>query len=111
MQTNTSILTFPNDLPRAVSLIQSGECVAVKTETVYGLAADASNENAVKAIFKAKGRPASNPLIVHIASIDDMEKWARDIPERAYLLAKHYWPGPLSLLLKKQPWVSDTEGV
>lgn len=108
MQTNTSILTFPNDLPRAVSLIQSGECVAVKTETVYGLAADASKENAVRAIFKAKGRPASNPLIVHIASIDDMDKWARDIPERAYLLAKHYWPGPLSLLLKKQPWVSDT---
>ena len=82
--------------------------MAIKTETVYGLAADASNEDAVKAIFKAKARPATNPLIVHIASINDMEKWARDIPSQAYFLAEKYWPGPLSLLLKKQPWVSDT---
>ncbi|WP_334027625.1 L-threonylcarbamoyladenylate synthase [Alteromonas sp. P256] len=108
MQPTTPILHFPNDLAQATAFIKAGECVAIKTETVYGLAADASNEDAVKAIFKAKARPATNPLIVHIASIADMKKWARDIPSRAYLLAEKYWPGPLSLLLKKQPWVSDT---
>lgn len=108
MQPTTPILHFPNDLALATAFIKAGECVAIKTETVYGLAADASNEDAVKAIFKAKARPATNPLIVHIASIADMKKWARDIPSRAYLLAEKYWPGPLSLLLKKQPWVSDT---
>lgn len=108
MQPKTPILHFPNDLAQATALIKAGQCVAIKTETVYGLAADASNEDAVKAIFKAKARPATNPLIVHIASIDDMKKWAKDIPSRAYLLAEKYWPGPLSLLLKKQSWVSDT---
>ncbi|WP_269517489.1 L-threonylcarbamoyladenylate synthase [Alteromonas sp. BMJM2] len=108
MQPTTPILHFPNDLAQATAFIKAGECVAIKTETVYGLAADASNEDAVKAIFKAKARPATNPLIVHIASIADMKKWARDIPSRAYLLAEKYWPGPLSLLLKKQPWVSNT---
>jgi L-threonylcarbamoyladenylate synthase len=108
MQSITPILHFPNDLAQATAFIKAGECVAIKTETVYGLAADASNEDAVKAIFKAKARPATNPLIVHIASVADMKKWARDIPSQAYLLAEKYWPGPLSLLLKKQPWVSDT---
>jgi len=108
MQPTTPILHFPNDLAQATAFIKAGECVAIKTETVYGLAADASNEDAVRSIFKAKARPATNPLIVHIASIADMKKWARDIPSKAYLLAEKYWPGPLSLLLKKQPWVSDT---
>ena len=108
MQPTTPILHFPNDLAQATAFIKAGECVAIKTETVYGLAADASNEDAVRSIFKAKERPATNPLIVHIASIADMKKWARDIPSKAYLLAEKYWPGPLSLLLKKQPWVSDT---
>ena len=108
MNKTTLTLSFPEDIDTAAKLIQKGECVAVKTETVYGLAGDANNPLAIESIFQAKARPASNPLIVHIADIDDMVKWARDIPESAYQLANAYWPGPLSILLKRQSWVSDS---
>lgn len=107
MNKDTLTLSFPSDISRAATLIDAGECVAIKTETVYGLAADATNEQAIAKIFKAKGRPNSNPLIVHITSVADMPKWAKDIPDVAYQLANAFWPGPLSLLLKKQHWVLD----
>lgn len=108
MNKTTLTLSFPEGIDTAAKLIRDGECVAVKTETVYGLAGDATNPDAIAKIFHAKARPASNPLIVHIANLDDIAKWARDVPDLAYQLAKAYWPGPLSILLKKQSWVSDS---
>ncbi|BAD85137.1 putative translation factor Sua5p homolog [Thermococcus kodakarensis KOD1] len=86
----------------AARLILEGKLVAFPTETVYGLGADALNEGAVRRIFEAKGRPADNPLIIHIASIDDLEKVAREVPEKAKLLAERFWPGPLTLVLPKR---------
>nr|WP_245250246.1 L-threonylcarbamoyladenylate synthase [Thermococcus stetteri] len=86
----------------AARLILEGKLVAFPTETVYGLGADALNENAVRRIFEAKGRPADNPLIIHIASISDLEKVAREVPEKAKLLAEKFWPGPLTLVLPKR---------
>ncbi len=83
-------------------LIIEGKLVAFPTETVYGLGADALNESAVRRIFEAKGRPADNPLIVHIAEFDDLKKLAREIPEEAKLLAERFWPGPLTLVLPKR---------
>lgn len=77
------------------------------TETVYGLAADASNPAAVAKIFAAKGRPADHPLIVHIGDIAQLERWAREIPPAAHALAQQFWPGPLTLILKRQAGVSD----
>lgn len=85
----------------AETILKEGGTVAVPTETVYGLAADASNPAAVAAIFAAKGRPTTHPLIVHIASVGELEHWAVDIPEQAYKLAVAFWPGPLTLLLNK----------
>jgi len=95
-----------DDLSTAEAILRAGGTVAVPTETVYGLAADATKPDAVAAIFTAKGRPADHPLIVHIASVDDLEKWAVDIPDHAYTLASSFWPGPLTLLLKKAAQVS-----
>ncbi len=92
-----------NDLNRAVQLLQQGECVAVPTETVYGLAADARNAKAVQGIFRAKGRPANHPLIVHLASAEHLPEWAINIPAEAWQLADAFWPGPLTLLLHKAP--------
>ncbi|NJE53631.1 L-threonylcarbamoyladenylate synthase [Thermococcus sp. 21S9] len=83
-------------------LIIEGKLVAFPTETVYGLGADALNENAVRRIFEAKGRPADNPLIVHIADFNDLKKLAREIPEEAKLLAERFWPGPLTMVLPKR---------
>lgn len=91
------------DIELAKQILASGELVAIPTETVYGLAADASNPEAVKKIFAAKGRPANHPLIVHIGSVEQLSDWARDIPEQAYTIAKAFWPGPVTLLLNKAP--------
>jgi L-threonylcarbamoyladenylate synthase len=93
------------DLTRAVELLRAGELVAFPTETVYGLGADASNPAAVAKIFAAKGRPQDHPLIVHIPGVEHLERWAREIPEKAYALAKAFWPGPLTMILKRQPEV------
>jgi L-threonylcarbamoyladenylate synthase len=95
------------DIERAVALLWQGELVAFPTETVYGLGADASNPDAVARIFTAKGRPADHPLIVHIPSAEHLEQWARDIPETARVLAQAFWPGPLTLILKRRPGVLD----
>jgi L-threonylcarbamoyladenylate synthase len=95
------------ELERAVALLEAGELVAFPTETVYGLGADAANPEGVKKIFAAKGRPADHPLIVHLAKGEDMAAWAADIPPLAWRLSEIFWPGPLTLILKKQPWVSS----
>jgi len=106
------------DLAEAVRLLQAGELVAFPTETVYGLGADAANPEAVARIFAAKGRPADHPLIVHLAGAGHLEQWARDIPQEAWDLAEAFWPGPLTLILKRAPGVpkavtggQDTVGV
>lgn len=88
-------------LSTAALFLKQGRLVAVPTETVYGLAADASNPEAVREIFAAKGRPADHPLIVHIHSAAALGEWAKEIPPAAYQLAAAFWPGPLTLLLKK----------
>ncbi len=90
----------------AASLI-SGNLVAFPTETVYGLGADASNEKAVARIYEVKGRPSNHPLIVHISSIDKLDKWAKDIPEYAIKFAKNFWPGPMTLVLPKTDLAKD----
>ncbi|ACJ16574.1 Hypothetical translation factor [Thermococcus onnurineus NA1] len=86
----------------AAKFILEGKLVAFPTETVYGLGADALNEEAARRIFEAKGRPADNPLIVHIADFDDLKKLAREIPDEARLLAEKFWPGPLTVVLPKK---------
>ena len=93
------------DYVRAVGLLRAGELVAFPTETVYGLGADASNPAAVARIFAAKGRPADHPLIVHLAGHDAVEHWAEQVPAVAWELMETFWPGPLTLILKKRAWV------
>jgi L-threonylcarbamoyladenylate synthase len=95
------------ELGRAVALLQAGELVAFPTETVYGLGADAANPTAVAKIFAAKGRPANHPLIVHLPGAGYLDRWARDIPPAAWELAEAFWPGPLTLILKRAPGVPD----
>ena len=92
---------------RAAELLRAGKLVAIPTETVYGLAANALDEAAVRRIFAAKGRPWSSPLIVHVDSIEMARGLVREWPAKADLLARRYWPGPLTLVLPKQPHVSD----
>lgn len=102
MAMETKIISSDNEsLAFAAELIKKGMVVGMPTETVYGLAADATDENAVKKIFEAKGRPSDNPLIVHICSMDMTENIAHDIPEAAYRLAEKFWPGPLTMILPK----------
>lgn len=96
-----------SELKKAVTLLKEGCLVAMPTETVYGLAADAKNPEAIKKIFRAKGRPADHPLIVHIADILQLHAWAIDISPQARQLAEAFWPGPLTLILKKNSQVSD----
>ena len=91
----------------AASLLNKNEIVAIPTETVYGLAGNAFSEKALKKIFKLKKRPFYNPLIIHIKSIADLDKIATDIPEKAKLLADTFWPGPLTLVLKRQSTIPD----
>ena len=95
------------EIEKAVALLRQGELVAFPTETVYGLGADAANPAAVARIFAAKGRPADHPLIVHLPGDDHLEHWARDIPDLAWELAEAFWPGPLTLILRRQPGVPD----
>ena len=84
----------------AVALI-NGDLVAFPTETVYGLGADATNKDAIARVYKVKGRPLGHPLIVHISSIGNLDKWVRDIPEYAVKLARTFWPGPMTLILPR----------
>ena len=91
-----------DEINKAAELLNQGKVVAIPTETVYGLAANAFDENAVKQIFEIKQRPLFNPLIVHIKSIDYLDKIAKEIPAKALELAKHFWPGALTLVLPKK---------
>jgi L-threonylcarbamoyladenylate synthase len=106
---NTKLLSIKKieDLEVAASLLKSGELVAVPTETVYGLAADAKNPEAVKKIFIAKNRPVDHPLIVHIAGYEKIDQWAKDISPLVSTLAQNFWPGPLTLLLHKADSVNS----
>jgi L-threonylcarbamoyladenylate synthase len=90
----------------AVALVK-GDLVAFPTETVYGLGADATNEDAIAKIYKVKGRPVGHPLIVHISSLVNLDKWARDIPEYAVNLARSFWPGPMTLILPRTDLAKD----
>ena len=85
----------------------AGDLVAFPTETVYGLGADASNSEAVARIYSAKGRPNDHPLIIHIASMERMGDWASDVPEYAIALARSFWPGPMTLILKRSELAGD----
>lgn len=89
------------DIDQAVAALRGGALVAMPTETVYGLAADARNPDAVRKIFAAKGRPADHPLIVHLADAAQVGAWASDIPPAANALMRAFWPGPLTLILQK----------
>ncbi len=91
----------------AALALKAGLLVAFPTETVYGLGADARNPGAVKRIYEVKGRPTDHPLIVHISSLNQLDKWAIDIPEYAIKLARKFWPGPMTLILKRSEIAGD----
>jgi L-threonylcarbamoyladenylate synthase len=95
------------NLQKVASQLRDGKLAILPTETVYGLAADAKNPHAVGAIFALKGRPAENPLIVHVSSIDQIEHFAASIPDAVHLLASAFMPGPLTLVLPKRTHVSS----
>lgn len=112
------ISSSAEDIEYAAKLINGGEVVGMPTETVYGLAADATNEAAVKKIFEAKGRPQDNPLIVHLADVDMLDEYVHDVPDIAYRLAEKFCPGPLTMVLPKKdiiPYITsaglDTVGI
>lgn len=96
-----------NLIKKAVNLLHNGGLVAMPTETVYGLGADATNSDAIAKVFAAKERPADHPLIVHIADMGQLADWASVVPEAAEKLANAFWPGPLTMILKKQEGVLD----
>ena len=98
----------PQKIKEAAETIRRGGTVAFPTETVYGLGADALNPEAIKKVFKAKGRPSDNPLIVHIARIDDLKQIARKPSGVSHALIKRFWPGPLTVVFKKKKVVPDT---
>jgi len=100
-------LVSDKDIEQAVAVLRAGGLVAFPTETVYGLGADASNPPAVRKIFEAKGRPVTHPVIVHLADAVQLANWAREIPEGASRLARKFWPGPLTIILKRASKVSD----
>ena len=101
----TEVINIAKDYDRALSesarLIKDGQVVAIPTETVYGLAANALDENAVKKIYIAKGRPSDNPLIVHVSDISELSPLVSEIPLKAKIMAERFWPGPLTMIMKK----------
>ena len=99
---NTEVLPFsPESAEKAAEIMAAGGVVGIPTETVYGLAADARNESAVRSIFRAKGRPQDNPLIVHISAIEQLRPLVREVPELALRIAERFWPGPLTMIFPK----------
>jgi L-threonylcarbamoyladenylate synthase len=110
MSSEENSLHWPTDaeIKQAVEILRRGGLVAFPTETVYGLGADARNQAAIERIFAAKNRPRSHPLIVHLADASWLPDWVGSIPEAASRLAENFWPGPLTLILPKQPEVLDT---
>jgi L-threonylcarbamoyladenylate synthase len=101
-----SLCTASTIKDAATSLI-NGDLVAFPTETVYGLGADAANEEAIKKIYQVKARPSDHPLIVHISNLKQLDKWAREIPEYAIKLARAFWPGPMTLILPRTQLAKD----
>jgi len=95
------------DIQKAISLLTNEELVAIPTETVYGLAGNIFSEKAIKKIFETKKRPSFNPLIVHISSINDLTKVVSYLPEKAKILAQHFWPGSMTLVLPKKETIPD----
>lgn len=118
---DTKLFTVPlteEQLNDAASIIRRGGLLGIPTETVYGLGADALNEDACLHIFEAKGRPQDNPLIIHVADAGWLPRYCRDIPAQAYALARRFWPGPLTMILPRKEIVPlrttgglDTVGV
>jgi L-threonylcarbamoyladenylate synthase len=100
-------LASDSEIAIAAAILSAGGLVAFPTETVYGLGADASNPQVLRRMFAAKGRPADHPVIVHVRGTEDLRRWTRDIPAMARLLAEHFWPGPLTLVLKRAAGVLD----
>jgi L-threonylcarbamoyladenylate synthase len=96
-----------NDVKKAAKSLKDGHLVVFPTETVYGLGADAMNQRAVARVYELKARPQDHPLIVHIASVDQLFDWAIDIPNYAEKLAEKFWPGPMTLILKKSEIAKD----
>ena len=96
-----------NGLWEAVTTLRSGGLVAFPTETVYGIGADALNEGAVQKVFQAKGRPSNNPLIVHVASMEIAWHFIAEISEKGLCLAEHFWPGPMTLVVKRKAIIPD----
>lgn len=107
MAPEITLILSPEEISKAASIIRSGGIVAFPTETVYGLGANALDEGAVAKIFRAKGRPADNPLIVHISSREMLNMVARDIPALAFKLMDAFWPGALTVILKRKDVVPD----
>src|SRR5262245_32534826 len=101
------VAATPESLADAATRLREGRLVAFPTETVYGLGADASNADAVRAIFEAKGRPADHPVIVHVAGAHALAAWVKEVPAGARALADAFWPGPLTLILPRAPHVLD----
>lgn len=97
----------PLELETAVQYLKAGRLVAFPTETVYGLGADSENPDALARLYAVKGRPTNHPVIVHLASVQQLSDWAVEIPEAAWVLAKAFWPGPLTLILKRSSRVPD----
>ncbi|ALV37964.1 L-threonylcarbamoyladenylate synthase [Streptomyces sp. CdTB01] len=97
----TRVTASFSDIDKAAGVLRAGGLVGLPTETVYGLGANAEDPAAVARIFQVKGRPPSHPLIVHIGSAEQLGDWAEDVPETARLLAEHFWPGPLTLVLRR----------
>ena len=95
------------EIGQAAEIIRSGGLVAIPTETVYGLGADALNPEAVRRIYEAKGRPSDNPLIIHVPSAAWLERYCVEVPPCAYQLAERFWPGPLTMILKRNPVLPD----
>ena len=96
-----------SSIKNAASVLTSGDLVAFPTETVYGLGADATSANGVARIYDVKGRPSDHPLIVHISSYTQIDKWAREVPEYAITLARTFWPGPMTLVLPRTKLAQD----
>lgn len=95
-----------NSIKSCAAILKNGGIVAIPTETVYGLAASALNSEAIESVFKAKGRPQDNPLIVHIDSIEMLNKIAKNIPQKALMCAERFWPGPFTMVLESSGYVA-----
>lgn len=96
-----------SEVRRAAEILRAGGLVAFPTETVYGLGADASSATAMARLYRVKGRPAEHPVIVHLHSLERALAWARDVPREAHILAERFWPGPLTLILKRSDKAKD----